>query len=135
MMPWWHLAINLIIFYFFVSVYDLEFSEGLNLILVGCAAGTLIDLDHLLYAFVAFKNKSLKYIEKGIIDPKGLMEEFREKGKLFFHGTRRMILHCLTMSLIYGLSLYLFFPSYSLVIGIAFVIHLILDIDPRWLFA
>ncbi|MEM5854068.1 MAG: hypothetical protein QW228_06915 [Candidatus Aenigmatarchaeota archaeon] len=128
------MAINLIIFYFLVSIYNLEFSQGLNLILIGCAAGTLIDLDHLLYAFLAFKKNAWKYIKKGILDPKGLIEEFGESGKLFFHGTRRMILHCITMSSIYGISLY-FFPSYSLVIGIAFITHLILDIDPRWLFA
>lgn len=134
MMPWWHLTISLIIFYFLVSIYNLEFSEGFNLIIVGCAAGTLIDLDHLLYVFITFGNRSLKYIRKGILYPKELMEEFRKGGKLFFHAWRRMILHCLTMSLIYGISLY-FFPSYSLVIGIAFIIHLILDIDPRWLFA
>ncbi len=134
MMPWWHLAVNLIIFYFLTSIYNFEFSEGLNFIIIGCVSGTLIDLDHLLYAFLTFKKKAWKYIEKGILDPKGLIEEFEERNKLIFHTTRRMILHCITMSFIYGISLY-FFPSYSLVIGIAFVIHLILDIDPRWLFA
>ena len=133
MMPWWHLAISLIIFYVLVASFNFEFSAGLNLIIVGCAAGTFIDLDHLLYAFLSFKKKAWNYVKKGILDPKGLMEEFKKDGKLYFHARRRMVLHCLTMSLIYAISLY-FFPSYSLVIGVAFLIHLIMDIDPRWLF-
>ena len=134
MMPWWHLTASLIISYVLVASLGLEFHHGLELIIVGCVAGTLIDLDHLLYAFLTFRERAWEYIEKGLFDPKGLMEEFRKRKELTLHVRRRMILHCITMLLIYAISLS-FFPSYSLVIGIAFIAHLIMDIEPRWLFA
>jgi len=134
MMPWWHLTASLIISYVLVASLGLEFYHGLELIIVGCVAGTLIDLDHLLYAFLTFRERAWEYIEKGLFDPKGLMEEFRKGGRLYFHAWRRMILHCITMLSIYAISLN-FFPSYSLVIGITFIVHLIMDIEPRWLFA
>ena len=133
-MPWWHLTASLIISYALVASLGLEFYHGLELIIVGCVAGTLIDLDHLLYAFLTFRERAWEYIEKGLFDPKGLMEEFRKRKELTLHIRRRMILHCITMLSIYAISLS-FFPSYSLVIGIAFIAHLIMDIEPRWLFA
>jgi hypothetical protein len=132
MLPWWHLASSLIVSYFLVSFIGLDFSTGLSWIIIGCAAGTFIDLDHLLYALLAFRRKRWKYIKRGVLDPKGLMKEFQRRGILGFHAWRRKILHTITMLSVYLLSLYAF-PSYSLVIGTVFIVHLILDINPRWL--
>jgi hypothetical protein len=132
MLPWWHLATSLIVSYSLVILLGFDFSTGLNWIIVGCAAGTFIDLDHLLYALIAFKSKWWKYIKSGIEDPKGLMLKFQKKGTLASHAHKRIILHVTTMLSIYTISLYAF-PSYSLVIGLVFIVHLLLDIEPRWL--
>jgi|YelNatPaOPRAMG01_1025707.scaffolds.fasta_scaffold17559_1 hypothetical protein len=132
MLPWWHLATSLLVSYSLVTLLGLNFSTGLKWIVVGCAAGTLIDLDHLLYVLLVFKDKWWKYVKFGIEDPKGLMLKFQKKGTLASHAHKRMILHTLTMLSIYTISLYVF-PSYSLVIGLVFIVHLLLDIEPRWL--
>lgn len=133
MLPWWHLAVSSIVSYSLVAFLGLDFPTGVRWIIVGCAAGTFIDLDHFLYAFLAFRGEALKYIKKGILNPKGLMKELQEKGTLASHVYRRRVLHVLTMLTVYSLSLYAF-PSYSLVIGVAFILHLLLDLEPRWLF-
>jgi hypothetical protein len=132
MLPWWHLATSLLVSYSLVTLLGLNFSTGLKWIVVGCAAGTLIDLDHLLYVLLVFKDKWWKYVKFGIEDPKGLMLKFQKKGTLASHAHKRMILHTLTMLSVYTISLYVF-PSYSLVIGLVFIVHLLLDIEPRWL--
>jgi len=131
-LPWWHLAVSLIISYILVASLGLDISTGIKWIIVGCIFGTFIDLDHILYAFLVYRKKGWKYIKRGILRPKELIKEFQEKGILHFHAWRRMILHTITMLSIYALSLYLF-PSYSLIIGLVFIAHLILDIEPRWL--
>lgn len=131
-MPWWHFTISLIISYILVSYFSLNTTTGIKWIIVGCIAGTFIDLDHLLYAYLAYKKKAKQIILKGIENPEELMEEFRKKGVLHYHASRRLILHAFIMLTIYTLSLYAF-PSYSLVIGINFLVHLICDLDPRWL--
>jgi len=132
MLPWWHLATSLVVSYSLVALLGLNFSTGLNWIIAGCVAGTFIDLDHILYALLVFKDKWRKYIIAGIEDPKGLMLKFQKKGTLVSHAQKRMILHVVSMLSIYTISLYAF-PSYSLVIGLVFIVHLLLDIDPRWL--
>lgn len=131
MLPWWHLALSLIISYILVASLGLNISTGIKWIIVGCIFGTLIDLDHLLYASLVYGKEGLKYI-KGITHPKELIKEFQEKGVLYFHAWRRIILHTITMFSIYALSLYLF-PSYSLIIGLVLIAHLICDVEPRWL--
>ncbi len=132
MLPWWHLAISLLVSYILVASLSLDMETGIKWIIAGCVFGTFIDLDHLPYAFFVFKRKAFKVIKKGIIHPKGLIKEFEGKGSLDFHAWRRMILHAITMSLVYTISLYIF-PNYSLVIGVVFLVHLICDINPRWL--
>jgi len=132
MLPWWHLSISLIVSYSLAALLGLDFFTGLSWIIVGCIAGTFIDLDHFLYALLAFDDKWFKYIKAGIENPKGLMKKFQQKGTLASHAHKRMILHSITMLSVYSLSLYAF-PSYSLVIGLVFVVHLIMDIEPRWL--
>ena len=132
MMPWWHLATSLIVCYVLVASLGLDIITGISWIAVGTFFGTFIDLDHVLYAILVFKKKARPIIYKGIVDPRGLINDFREKGKLSMLAWKRFIFHLFTMSTVYVISLYIF-PSYSLVIGIVFISHLILDIDPRWL--
>jgi len=132
MMPWWHLAASLIISYVLVASLGLDITAGIKWIIVGCFFGTFIDVDHVLYAILIFKKDAWSIIRKGIIDPRGLINDFTKEGVLKFHAGRRTILHLITMLTVYVISLYLF-PSYSLVIGIVFISHLILDIEPRWL--
>jgi hypothetical protein len=132
MLPWWHFAISLLISYTIVASLNLDVGTGIAWIVVGCITGTLIDIDHVLYAFLVFKGRAWKVIHKGVVDPKGLLREFESKGKLHYHARRRMIVHTLTMLGTYLLSLNLF-PSYSLVIGVSYLAHLVLDIEPRWL--
>lgn len=132
MLPWWHLATSLIVSYVVVAYLGLDIFTGISWIIVGCVFGTFIDLDHILYVFLFYRKKRWLYIKKRITYPKELIKEFQEKGALHFHSYRRMILHIMTMFCGYMISLYLF-PSYSLIIGLVFITHLILDIDPRWL--
>lgn len=132
MLPWWHLAISLILSYILVASLSLDINTGISWIIVGCAFGTLIDLDHVLYVVLFYKGDVKEIVRRGITDPKGLMREFQEKGTLHFHGWRRMIFHTITMLSTYTISLYIS-SSYSLVIGLVFIAHLILDIKPRWL--
>ena len=132
MMPWWHFAISLLVSYILISYLSLDVTTGIKWIIVGCIAGTFIDLDHFLYAYLAYKKKAKQIILRGIEDPQGLMEEFREKGILHYHASRRLILHAVIMLSVYSISLYAF-PSYSLVIGINFLVHLVCDLEPRWL--
>jgi hypothetical protein len=132
MLPWWHLATSLIISFFLASVFELDFSTGLRWIVVGCMVGTFIDLDHFLYARLTFGKEWLKYTKSCIEDPKGLMRKFQEKGSLSSHAFRRLTLHAITMPLVFLVSLYAF-PSYSLVIGAVLLVHLVLDVEPRWL--
>lgn len=132
MMPWWHLALSLIVSYMLVASLGLDIVTGIKWIIVGCIFGTFIDLDHVLYVLLVYGKKGWKYIKKGIIHPKELIAEFEKSGTLHFHAWRRMILHTITMLSTYIISLYIF-PSYSLVIGIVYIVHLILDIEPRWL--
>jgi len=134
MLPWWHLATSLIISYSLVALLGLDFATGLKWIYVGCIAGTLIDLDHLLYAFLEFREKALTYIKNGILNPTGLIKDFYLKGSLKHHAYRRLILHTFTMLGSYSFTLYAF-SSYSLIVGLMFIVHLLLDIEPRWLLA
>lgn len=131
MMPWWHLAASLIISYILVASLGLDIVTGVSWIIVGSFFGTFIDSDHILYAVLVHRRDAKKIIKKSILDPKGLIDDFREKRSLNFNSAVRMVLHAITMSTVYVISLYLF-PSYSLVIGIAFITHLMLDIDTRW---
>jgi len=132
MMPWWHLAASLIVSYILVASLGLDIVTGITWIAVGCFFGTFIDLDHVVYAILIFKKKARPIIYKGIVDPKGLIDDFGKKRILSILAWKRLIFHLFTMLTIYTISLYLF-PSYSLVIGVVFISHLILDIDPRWL--
>ncbi|MDI6798824.1 MAG: hypothetical protein QMD12_02395 [Candidatus Aenigmarchaeota archaeon] len=132
MLPWWHLASSLIVSYILVASLGLDIVTGIKWIIVGCLFGTFIDLDHVLYALLVYGKEGWKYIKKDIIHPKELIKEFQEKGILHFHAWRRMILHTTTMFSTYMISLYVF-PSYSLVIGLVYLVHLIFDIELRWL--
>jgi len=132
MMPWWHLAASLVISYILVASLGLDIVTGISWIIVGCIFGTFIDLDHVLYAILIYKKKAGPIIRKGIVDPKGLIDDFSKKRILSILAWKRLIFHFFTMLAVYTISLYVF-PSYSLVIGIVFISHLILDIDPRWL--
>ena len=132
MMPWWHLAASLIVSYILVASLGLDIATGISWIIVGCFFGTFIDVDHVLYAILIYKKKAWPIIHKGIVDPRGLINDFRTGGVLSMLAWKRLIFHLFTMMAIYMLSLYLF-PSYSLVIGIAFICHLAMDMDYRWL--
>lgn len=132
MMPWWHLVASLIISYILVASLGLDIATGMIWIAVGILFGTLIDLDHILYAILIYKRDAGKLIWKGMVDPRGLINDFRRRGTLSMLAWKRLVFHLFSMLAVYAISLYSF-PSYSLVIGIVFISHLILDIDPRWL--
>ena len=131
-MPWWHLAASLIISYILVASLGLDIETGASWIAVGTLFGTLIDLDHIVYAILVYKRDAGKIIRKGIVDPRGLINSFRRKGTLSKLAWKRFAFHLFSMLAVYAISLYSF-PSYSLVIGIVFISHLVLDINPRWL--
>lgn len=132
MMPWWHLAASLIVSYALVASIGLDIPAGISWIAVGSFFGTFIDLDHVLYAILIYKKRAWPIIHKGIINPRGLINDFRKGGTLPMLVWRRFIFHLFTMLAVYVISLYLF-SSYSLVIGIVFISHLVLDIKPGWL--
>jgi hypothetical protein len=132
MMPWWHLAFSLIISYALVASLGLDVEAGIKWIIVGCLFGTLIDLDHIPYAYIIYREKTVEVVKRSILDPRGLIREFEAGGSLTLHASRRLLFHSLEMFIIYTICLYLF-PAYSLVIGLAFIGHLLLDASPRWL--
>jgi hypothetical protein len=115
-----------------VASFGLSIETGMRWMAIGCVAGTFIDLDHFIYALVAFRGEAWNIIKKGVAEPRQLLRELERKGKLRYHVWRRMTLHVVTMLSVYALSLS-FFPSYSLVIGVVFVAHLALDIKVKWL--